>query len=111
MSNHPDGVYILAVLGVVFAVTYALRAAPFVLLRKVRDHPVLEYLGKALPGGVMAILAVYTVADIDVSITRDWAAALAGVLATLGIHAWRGHAILSLFTGVAVYGVVYTYFG
>ena len=52
--------YILLAVLVTWLITFALRAAPFVFLRRVRDSALLAYLGRTMPAAVMLILVVYT---------------------------------------------------
>ena len=59
----PSTGYLLAGLGVMFLVTVALRAAPFVALTRLRDSAVVRYLGRTMPAGVMVVLVVYTLRD------------------------------------------------
>lgn len=98
-----DPGHALAILLVIFAVTYLLRLAPFLALRHVRDSALVAYLGRTMPLGVMVILVVYTLREVD--LTRPPAALpeLAGVAATAVLHLWRRNALLSIVGGTVTY--------
>ncbi|KDN82836.1 branched-chain amino acid transporter permease [Kitasatospora cheerisanensis] len=96
----PDWRYVLAGLLTMFAVTLLLRAAPFVLLGRLRESGLLRFLAATMPAGVMVILTVYTLRDVPLA---EAGPAAAGLAATLGLHLWRRNALLSIVAGTAVY--------
>ena len=55
--------YPIAVIGVVAAVTWALRAFPFLLFGNRPLPKVVRYLGKALPPAIMTVLVIYCLRD------------------------------------------------
>ena len=57
--------YPIAVIGVIAAVTWALRAFPFLLFGNRPLPKVIRYLGKALPPAIMTILVIYCLRDIS----------------------------------------------
>lgn len=104
----PDGVdlaMVAAVLLPVAVVTVALRALPFSFLRLLKGSPVIEFLGATMPVGVMTVLVVYTLAGSAEAPGGVWAA-LVAALFTLGLHAWRKSAALSVLVGTAFYMVL-----
>lgn len=103
--------YIIGVIAVVFAVTYALRAAPFVFLAKVRESETLAYLGRTMPAGVMLILVIFTLKDVTFSSAESWMPPAAGVVTTLGLHLVFRKVLLSLVAGTAVFATVLTLVG
>lgn len=96
-------VYLLCAIGVVAAVTWALRAIPFVLLggRKLSD--VVVYLGKVLPAAIMAILVVYCLRNLDLLGAEHGLRELIPVGLVVGLHLWRGNTLLSIAAGTAAY--------
>ncbi|RKE21547.1 branched-chain amino acid transporter permease [Streptomyces sp. TLI_171] len=96
----PDWRYVLAGLLAMFAVTVLLRAAPFVLLGRFRESGLLRFLAATMPTGVMVILTVYTLRDLQLDTAGP---AAAGLAATVGLHLWRRNALLSIVAGTAVY--------
>jgi branched-subunit amino acid transport protein AzlD len=99
----PSSGHILLTLLVIFAVTYALRLAPFLALRRVQDSPVVAYLGRTMPLGVMAVLVVYTLSSVDLAAAPHGLPELAGIGVTAGLHLWRRNAMLSIVAGTGAY--------
>lgn len=100
MPNNP---YILSGILIVAAVTWALRALPFAMLAPLRDSSLLNYLGERMPVGIMCILIVYTLADVNLRSAAEALPAAAALAVTIGLHLWRRNAIISIFTGTATY--------
>jgi branched-subunit amino acid transport protein AzlD len=99
----PSPAHILLTLLVIFAVTYALRLAPFLALRRVRDSALVTFLGRTMPLGVMAILVVYTLSSVDVTAAPHGLPEAAGVVVTAALHLWRRNALLSIVGGTGTY--------
>lgn len=97
----PTG-YLLAGLGVMFLVTVALRAAPFVALTRLRDSQVVRYLGRTMPAGVMVVLVVYTLRDTTTEF-GSWVPAAAALALTLGVHLAFRRAAISIVVGTATF--------
>ena len=73
----PDTPYLVAASLTMFAVTFALRALPFAVLRPLRDSALVGYLSRHMPAGIMVILAVYTLRGISLGeaphgLPRPW---------------------------------------
>lgn len=90
-------------IGVMFVVTFGLRAAPFVVKSWFTDNEILEALGRLMPAGIMVILVVYSFTDV---LNRGIIPAVAGVVATAVLHLWRSNMMVSIIGGVITYGVV-----
>lgn len=105
----PTG-YLFAGLGVMFLVTVALRAAPFVALTRLRDSQVVRYLGRTMPAGVMVVLVVYTLRDSTTAI-GSWLPAAVALAITLSAHlAWR-RAAISIVLGTAAFMLLRAWLG
>lgn len=91
--------YVLAGVALAVLITVSLRTAPFLLRRRLEDSPALEELGRVMPFGAVALLAVYCVAGIYVTGPSHGAPELLAVVATIALHAWRHNAILSIAGG------------
>jgi branched chain amino acid efflux pump len=102
----PEISYILSVVLVASAVTWALRAVPFALLAPLRHSSLLPYLAERMPVGVMAILTVYTLRHVDLVDVGSVVPASVGMVVTAALHLWRGNMILSLGGGTALYVVM-----
>jgi branched-subunit amino acid transport protein AzlD len=98
----PDYLYISAALAVALGITFSLRAIPFVVRSRVRQSAFLESLGRWMPLGAVAILAVYALSSIDVGNSVHGIPQIAGVAATIGMHRWRRNIALSILVGTGV---------
>ncbi|WP_172191806.1 branched-chain amino acid transporter permease [Actinomyces faecalis] len=87
---------------VVAVITFACRLAPFVLLRGRSSSPLLGFLSRAMPLGVMLVLVAYTLSGLTWD-PASWAPCLAGIATTAALHLWRGSIALSLIGGTGVY--------
>ena len=83
--------------------TVATRFLPFLVFAGKRKTPVIvQYLGKALPSAIFAMLVVYCLRNTDV--TAHFALPeLVAVMATVLIHLWKRQMLLSIAGGTAVY--------
>lgn len=99
----PDTGYIALLVAVSAAVTWALRALPFVVLAPMRHSAVIRYLSLHMPLGVMVMLALYTLRDVPEAAGRQQIWLLIAVLVTAGLQVWRRHALLSIFVGTGIY--------
>jgi len=50
--------YIIAVLAIMFAVTFTLRALPFAILSKLRDSKFVNVMALWMPAGILGLLAI-----------------------------------------------------
>ncbi|EME99402.1 AzlD domain-containing protein [Streptomyces mobaraensis NBRC 13819 = DSM 40847] len=99
----PDTGYLIAAVATAVAVTWALRALPFAALAPLRSSPLVVYLRKAMPVGVMVVLAVYTLRDFDPHVPdRAWPTVIA-LAFTVALHLWRRNLLLSVLAGTVVH--------
>lgn len=105
MSWEPSAPYLVGVILVSAAVTWALRAAPFVLLAPLRESAVLPFLNRYLPAGMMVILVAYTLvsAASTASSTQPVLALALATIATVVLHLRWGRFVVSVFGGTAVH--------
>ncbi|MDO5025904.1 MAG: AzlD domain-containing protein [Trueperella sp.] len=101
--------YILAVVVMTWAITFVLRAMPFLFLTKVRDSAALKYLGKVMPAGVMLILVVFTLRGLDLTTPESWLPAAAGVITTVVLHLLLRKVLLSILGGAGVFALVLSF--
>ncbi|MBW1597026.1 branched-chain amino acid transporter permease [Streptomyces sp. JJ38] len=98
----PDTGYAVAAVLVAAAVTWALRALPFAALAPLRASGTVRYLSTRMPAGVMVILVVYCLHDVEVTQARALAP-LVALAATVALHVrWR-NAMLSILGGTVVH--------
>ena len=95
--------YALGAIAVIWAVTYALRAFPFVALRGKEESPLVRLIATSMPLGVMVILVVFALMDTNFCSLASWVPAVGGILVTAAIHFKWANAMLSIVAGVATY--------
>lgn len=95
--------YALGAIAVIWAVTYALRAFPFMALRGKEESPLVRLIATSMPLGVMVILVVYALMDTDFHALSSWVPAAGGILVTAAIHWKWSNAMASIVAGVATY--------
>ncbi|MQA02304.1 MAG: branched-chain amino acid ABC transporter [Streptosporangiales bacterium] len=95
----PDAPYVATALAVAVAVTVALRAAPFAMKSVIQESALFADLGRWMPLGAIAILAVYCLSRIDVTAPSHGIAELTGVAVTVVVHLLRRNAVLSIVAG------------
>ena len=99
----PEPTYLLAAVAVSATVTWSLRALPFAALHRVRDSATLRHLGTAMPGGLMVVLALFTLRGLVTAAGPVLAAGLVALAVTVGLHLWRRNIVLSIVGGTAVH--------
>lgn len=99
----PDTTYLITVVVVSSAITWALRAVPFAALAPLRHSDLLPYLAERMPVGVMAILTIYTLRHTDVTVISSVIPTAIGIAVTTGMHLWRNNLVVSLLVGTTVY--------
>lgn len=57
-SSIPTTGYIIAVLAIMFGITFTLRALPFAILAKLRDSQFVNIMALWMPAGILALLAL-----------------------------------------------------
>lgn len=96
-----DNNYLLTGILIAAAVTWTLRAMPFLLLGRLENSTLLTYLGQRMPVGILVILTAYTLKDTHPTQLTSIAPVTCGLLVTGALHLWRGNPTLSVFAGTA----------
>ncbi len=99
----PETPYILTAVAISAAVTWGLRALPFAALAPLRSSKTVRYLSIRMPAGIMVILLVYCLRDLPLAHPLQLCAPLLALAATVGLHLWRRHALLSILGGTTVH--------
>ncbi|TRY19564.1 branched-chain amino acid ABC transporter [Tessaracoccus rhinocerotis] len=102
----PDWPYILAAVLVSAAITWALRALPFLFISRLRESELLPHLAAVMPVGIMTILVFYTLRNTDVGTNPATLAVAAGLAVTGALHLWRRNAVLSVLGGTGVHVLI-----
>jgi branched-subunit amino acid transport protein AzlD len=98
-----DTTYALGVLAAMAAVTFGLRALPFLAARFLQSHPLVQRLGRFLPLAIMTLLLLHTlVGSAKENPSGPWAE-LAAIATVVALQWWRKHALLSILAGTALY--------
>lgn len=96
--------YSMIIIIVIAAITFALRATPFILFSKSGTTPnVITYLGNALPPAVMGMLIIYCLKNTDVFNMPFGASEFIAVLSVVLLHLWRKNNLLSILGGTVIY--------
>ena len=101
-----DAVYPIAVIGVVAAVTWALRAFPFLLFGSRPLPKMIRYLGKALPPAIMTVLVIYCLRDISFSKSPYGIPELAACTLVVVLQVIRKNMYLSIISGTVCYMIL-----
>jgi branched-subunit amino acid transport protein AzlD len=96
----------LVVLAVMAGITFASRLLPFLLFG--RNHPPrwVATVETVLPPLVLWLLVFYSLSSISWRTMPYGIPALAGVAMSVLAHRWKHNALLSIFSGTAVYMIL-----
>ena len=84
--------------------TMLTRFLPFLIFSPRRPTPpFVQYLGKALPGAVFAMLVVYCLRNISLVQYSYGLPELIAIAATIGLHLWKRQMLLSIAGGTVLY--------
>ena len=98
-----DTTYALGVLAAMAAVTFGLRALPFLAARFLQSHPLVQRLGRFLPLAIMTLLLLHTlVGSAKENPSGPWAE-LAAIATVMALQWWRRQPLLSILAGTALY--------
>ncbi|QWW19555.1 AzlD domain-containing protein [Schaalia sp. 19OD2882] len=96
--------YLLAVLGIVLVIDFALRALPFAILEPLRESRFVRDMGRWMPAGILFVLAVVTLQGHMVAVPGKWWAAAVATGLTVATHLLGGRRMmLSILVGTASY--------
>jgi branched-subunit amino acid transport protein AzlD len=87
--------------------TLATRAFPFVLFGGNKKPPhIITYLGKVLPGAVIAILVVYCLRGIHFETASGFLPSIIAVAVTAALHIWKRNNLISIGGGTILYMIL-----
>ena len=85
-------------------VTAVLRFIPFVVFNGKKEPPAyINYLGKVLPGAIMAMLVVYCLKGVSFHSVGAFLPELMASAAVVLLHVWRRNTLLSIVGGTVIY--------
>ena len=84
--------------------TVLTRSLPFLLFSSKKPTPkFVQYLGKALPSAVFAMLVVYCLKNVEILGGSHGIPELIAILVVIGLHLWRRQMLLSIAGGTVCY--------
>lgn len=102
MNNLATFWYLSGVIAVLSVSTFLTRALPFLLLSRVANHPLLEYLGRFLPPIVMVLLVIYSFKN-EAAISVDFLPELGCLALVAALHLAFKQSLISIVGGTAAY--------
>ena len=102
----PDTTYLAATVALAATATFALRAAPFAVINRLRSAPTVTYLSRRLPSGIMIILVVYLLRHTQLTHLPFGVTQLAPVAVTAATYTWKRHMLLSMADGTLTYALM-----
>ncbi|GAB3181759.1 branched-chain amino acid exporter BrnE [Nesterenkonia halophila] len=107
----PETGYVVAVVAVVFAITFGLRALPFALVMPLRESAFLRSLAAWMPAGLMVVLAATTLRDAAGASLGHLPHAGVAVAVTVATHLGSGRStLLSVGAGTLTFvGLVHVF--
>ena len=101
-----QSLYPAAVIGVIAAVTWLLRAFPFILFGKRPLPRVIKYLGNVLPPAIMTVLVIYCLKDTSFLQSPHGVPELAACALVAALQIIRKNMYLSIVAGTACYMIL-----
>lgn len=104
--------YLIAVVAVSTAITFALRAVPFAILAKLRGSRFVKAMGKWMPVGIMFVLAAVTTRDAVTTAAERWWITPVALAVTVAVHfATKRRTMWSVAAGTACYILLLNFTG
>lgn len=102
-----EALRIIAIMLMCAAITFGLRALPFILFRGERALPAwLDRLGRGLPPLIMAVLIIYCLKDAPFAPIESGITQAAGVAATAVSYKLSRNTLFGIVIGTVVYIIV-----
>ena len=91
-------------IGMCMLATMTTRFLPFLVFSSKKPTPrYVQYLGKALPGAVFAMLVIYCLKNVSLLTPSYGLPELIAIAATAGLHVWKRQMLLSIAGGTVIY--------
>lgn len=96
-----------AIVIIVALCTFATRLFPFLLFgRKGITPPMIQFLGKALPPAVIAILIVYCLKNVNFMLSSEVLPQAISIALVVPLHIWKRNNLLSIGLGTICYMIL-----
>jgi branched-subunit amino acid transport protein AzlD len=84
--------------------TMATRFLPFLIFSEDRPTPAyIQYLGKALPAAIFAMLVVYCLKNVEILTGTHGLPELIAIVVTVALHLWKRQMLVSIAGGTVCY--------
>lgn len=93
-------------IGIMMVITFSQKYVPFLVLSQLSNNQAIRYLGKMLPASIMLILSLYTLQESADLGKIQFIASFIASLGTVILHLKFRQALLSIFGGVLIYGII-----
>lgn len=91
-------------IGICIGGTMITRFLPFIIFSENKPVPAyVEYLGKALPAAIFAMLVIYCLKDVSLLKIPHGLPEAAAIAATIGLHLWKRQMLISIAGGTVCY--------
>jgi len=98
-----DNLYTLLLILIMAAVTFLIRAIPFVIFKNSATPKIIDYLSNFLPYPIIAMLVVYCLKEVNPIVAPHGIPELLGVLCVAILHIWKRNTLLSIVAGTVCY--------
>lgn len=95
--------YVVMAIAAMGAVTFLIRALPFLAARWLRHSPVVRQVGAFLPPAIMTLLLIHSVRDLSDQSSSHILPTLVAVLVVLALQAYKRQPLLSITAGTVLY--------
>ncbi|MBR3840707.1 MAG: AzlD domain-containing protein [Erysipelotrichales bacterium] len=97
----------ILIVSVVALCTFITRAAPFVFFGSNKEiSPTIKYLGTYLPNAVMAILIIYCLKSVNLTIPATFIPQFISIVVVVILHLWKRNTLLSILGGTLCHMVL-----
>ena len=90
-------------IGICAIATILTRFLPFIIFKDGRTPKYIQYLGKALPSAIFAMLVVYCLKDVNVIKGNHGIPEFVALIATTGLHLMKQNMFISIIGGTLLY--------
>lgn len=101
-----DTLQMLVTIAVIALATFATRALPFLFFGSREPPTTLAVIEKNLPPMILLLLVIYCLKDVQWLTAPYGIPELFTICVVTGLHFWKRNAMLSIFTGTALYMVL-----
>lgn len=95
--------YVLSAIVAMGAVTFLMRALPFIGARWLRGSPMVRRIGLFLPPAIMALLLLHSARDLGLQSPGHVLPTVVAVLVVLGLQLYKRQPLLSIAAGTVLY--------